>query len=122
MNNYEVGKALGLYGKIVIVAGGGGAHLGIGRATAILFGKLGANVAVLDIKKEAAEETARLINTFAETSASVWQLDVTNEEQINRVLKEITQKYSRIDVWAHLAGGHIGSTWIERYSPGGMEG
>jgi NAD(P)-dependent dehydrogenase (short-subunit alcohol dehydrogenase family) len=72
---------------------------------------------VLDINKEAAEETARLINTFAETPTSIWQLDVRDEEQVNRVLKEITQKYSRVDVWAHLAGGPIGSTLIEDILP-----
>lgn len=109
----EVGRALGLYGKVVVVAGGGGAKNGIGRATAMLFAKLGAKVAVLDINKEAAAETARLINAFAETPALVWQLDVTKEKQVDQVLREIMKNYSRIDVWAHIAGGRMGSTLIE---------
>ncbi len=113
MDNYEVGRALGLYGKVVVVAGGGGAKNGIGRATAVLFAKLGGKIAVLDINQEAAAETARLINAFAETPVSVWQVDVTNKEQVDRVVREITEKYSRIDVWAHIVGGHRGSTLIE---------
>ena len=54
--------SLGLEGKVVVVVGGGGANNGIGRATAILFAKLGSKIAVLDINSEAAAETARLIN------------------------------------------------------------
>ena len=52
--------SLGLEGKVVAVLGGGGANNGIGRATAILFAKLGAKVAVLDINIEAATETAQV--------------------------------------------------------------
>ena len=113
MENYEVGRALGLSGKVVVVAGGGGAHNGIGRATAVLFAKLGAKLIVLDINKEAAAETVKLINAFADAAASIWQLDVTKEEQVDRSVREIAEKYGRIDVWAHIVGGHKGSTLIE---------
>jgi 3-oxoacyl-[acyl-carrier protein] reductase len=117
MDDREVGRALGLYGKVVVVAGGGGAQNGIGRATAVLYAKLGAKAVILDINKEAAEETARLINAFAEEAASAWQLDVTHEEQVKLVLEEITKKYGCIDIWAHVAGGHKGSTLIEDIHP-----
>jgi NAD(P)-dependent dehydrogenase (short-subunit alcohol dehydrogenase family) len=80
MSNYEVAGSLGLQGKTVAVVGGGGANNGIGRATAILFAKLGAKVAVLDINSQAAAETARLINAVAENAASVWQLDALNAD------------------------------------------
>jgi len=42
MENYELGRAWGLYNKVVVVAGGGGVKNGIGRATAVLYAKLGA--------------------------------------------------------------------------------
>ncbi len=113
MDDFEVGKFLGLYGKVAVIAGGGGAKNGIGRATAMLFAKMGAKVAVLDINKEAAAETARQANAFGEAAALIWQVDVTNEEQVDQVVKGILKKYSRIDVWAHVAGGHKGSTLIE---------
>lgn len=117
MDNFEMGRALGLYGKVVVVAGGGGVKNGIGRATAVLFAKLGAKVAVLDISKEAAAETAKQINAFAENAAAIWQVDVTKEEQVERVVKDITGDYGRIDVWAHIAGGPMGSTLIEETPP-----
>jgi 3-oxoacyl-[acyl-carrier protein] reductase len=113
MSNYEVGGGLGLEGKVVAVLGGGGANNGIGRATAILFAKLGAKVAVLDINIEAAAETAKLINGVAENAASVWQVDALNKDQVDKSIKEILKKYDRIDVWAHLVGGHKGRTLIE---------
>jgi 3-oxoacyl-[acyl-carrier protein] reductase len=113
MSNYEVAGSLGLQGKTVAVVGGGGANNGIGRATAILFAKLGAKVAVLDINSQAAAETARLINAVAENAASVWQLDALNADQVDKTLKEILEKYKRIDVWVHIVGGHKGRTLIE---------
>lgn len=109
----ELGRAWGLYDKVVVVAGGGGAQNGIGRSTAILFAKLGAKVVVLDINQEAASETMRLINEFAEGAASICRIDVTKEEDVERAVKEITEKYTGIDVWVHIVGGHKGSTLIE---------
>ena len=117
MDDHAVGRTLGVYGKVVVVAGGGGAKNGIGRATALLYARLGAKTVILDIHQEAAEETAKLINAFAEEPASVWPLDVTHEKQIKPVLAEITKKYGSLDIWAHVAGGHIGSSLIEDIPP-----
>jgi 3-oxoacyl-[acyl-carrier protein] reductase len=113
MSNDEVGGFLGLEGKVVVVVGGGGANNGIGRAAAILFAQLGAKIAVLDINIEAAAETARLINGVSENAASVWQVDALNTDQVDKTVKEILQKYNRIDVWAQIVGGHKGRTLIE---------
>jgi 3-oxoacyl-[acyl-carrier protein] reductase len=105
MDKFEAVGSLGLDGKVVVVVGGGGANNGIGRATAILFAKLGAKVAVLDINGEAASETARLINASADKAASVWQVDALNQDQVDKTVKEILEKYNHIDVWAHIVGG-----------------
>ena len=117
MDYSEAGRAWGLYGKVVVVAGGAGAKNGIGGATSILFARLGAKVAVLDVNQERAVETANLINAFAETAALTRQVDVTHEEELDRVVKEIMGHYGRIDVWAHIAGGHKGSMLIEEIPP-----
>ena len=117
MGNYEVAGSLGLEGKVVAVVGGGGANNGIGRATAVLFAKLGSKIAVLDINNEAAAETARLINAVAENAASVWQVDALDKDQVDRTVEEILEKYNRIDVWVHIVGGHKGRTLIEDIPP-----
>jgi 3-oxoacyl-[acyl-carrier protein] reductase len=113
MHNHEVTGSLGLAGKIVAVVGGGGANNGIGRATAILFARLGAKVAVLDINREAANETASLINASGEKAALVWQVDALKQDQLDKTVKEILETHNRIDVWAHIVGGHKGRTLIE---------
>ncbi len=113
MEQIEIGTELGIRGKVVVVAGGGG---GIGRATSILFAKLGSQVALLDINKEALEETQRLTDALG-CKASTWHLDVTNEAQVDQVVKEVVKHYGHIDVWAHVAGGHKGATLIEDIPP-----
>jgi 3-oxoacyl-[acyl-carrier protein] reductase len=113
MDTYEAVGSFGLAGKVVVVVGGGGANNGIGRATALLFAKLGAKVAVLDINREAADKTAQSINASGEEGATAWQVDALNENQLDKTVKEILEKYSRIDVWAHIVGGHKGRTLIE---------
>jgi NAD(P)-dependent dehydrogenase (short-subunit alcohol dehydrogenase family) len=45
-------------GKVVLITGGGS---GIGRATAILFGRELAKVVVADISREGGEETSQMI-------------------------------------------------------------
>jgi NAD(P)-dependent dehydrogenase (short-subunit alcohol dehydrogenase family) len=113
MDTYEAVGSLGLEGKVVAVVGGGGANNGIGRATAILFAQLGAKVAVLDINREAANETASLINASGGKAALVWQVDALKQDQLDKTVKEILEKHDRIDVWAHIVGGHRGRTLIE---------
>jgi len=117
MEQDEIGTVLGIRGKVVAVAGGGGAKNGMGRATALLFAKLGAEVAVLDLNNEAAEVTRKEISELAEREASAWQVDVTDEAQVDQTIRGIVERYGRIDVWAHVAGGHKGATLIEDIPP-----
>ncbi len=117
MDFLAAGSVMGINGQVVVVPGGGGRQNGIGRATALLFAKLGANVAILDINEEAAAETAGLIKEATGTTASVWQVDVTKEEQIAQVVEAVLARYQQINVWAQIVGGHQGATLIEEIPP-----
>ena len=57
----------GLDGKVAIVTGGGAPDDGIGngRAAAILLARSGAKVLVVDIEREAADQTVRMIEAGA---------------------------------------------------------
>ena len=73
---------LGLAGKAAIVTGGGAPDDGIGngRAAAILLARSGAKVLVVDVVREAAEQTVAMI-AKAGGVAAPFVADVTDEGQ-----------------------------------------
>ena len=69
--------------KIAIITGAGG---GIGRASALLFAREGASIAVVDIKEQAARETASLI-TEAGGRATALAADVSSSDDVKRMIE-----------------------------------
>lgn len=95
-----------LAGKHAVVVGGGqtpGATIGNGRATAIRFAQEGAFVAVLDKDLASAEETVQMI-ADEDGQAVAYQLDVTDENQCQQVVKHIIDNHNRIDVLHNNVG------------------
>ena len=65
-NAAESGRKTGrLAGKIAVITGGAA---GMGRTTSLAFAREGATVAILDIQKEAGEETVALIRQSGGTA------------------------------------------------------
>ena len=89
-----------LDGKVAAVTGGGS---GIGKASAIRFAQEGAKVAILEITTDTAEETKREIEQ-AGGEALVLECDVSKPEQIESAIKQIGDKWGRIDVVFANAG------------------
>ena len=87
-----------LDGKAAFITG---AAAGIGRATAILFAREGARVAVADINLAAAEETAHL----AGHGAIAIKTDVTDEASISAAIAAVVEKFGRLDILHNNAGG-----------------
>ncbi len=87
-----------LEGKAAFITGGGA---GIGRATAILFAREGARVAVADINLAAAEETAHL----AGHGAIALKTDVSDEASISAAIAATVEKFGRLDILHNNAGG-----------------
>jgi len=94
-----------LKGKTAIVTGGGS---GIGKAISKTFAIQGANVQILDFNIEGAEET---VNEIVKSggSAKAYKCDVSNQENVNAVVAEISQA-GAISILVNNAGiAHVGN-------------
>ncbi len=94
-----------LQGKVAGITGGGA---GFGRAMALAFAREGAEaIAICDLNKADADETARLIEEIGAKALSV-ELDVTDTPGLRGFVDQIVEVFGRIDVWvgnAGIAGG-----------------
>lgn len=90
-----------LSGKVALVTGG---SRGIGRATALLFAKAGADVAITyHSRRGEAEEVVSQIEA-AGRRASAHGGDQADTEVVGRVVAEVMAKHSRIDCFVANAG------------------
>jgi NAD(P)-dependent dehydrogenase (short-subunit alcohol dehydrogenase family) len=94
-----------LAGKIAVITGAGS---GIGRATAQLFAAEGAQVIILDIDAESANQTLSSLNGPHPGSSRI--LDVTDAPQVASAFESVVSDYGRIDVLVNVAGGS-GRAW-----------
>jgi len=93
-----------LKGKVAIITG---ARRGIGKVIALKLAKEGARVVVTDISQEDCQEVVKEIEKSGREGVAV-KLDVTNEEEIKKVVKVAKEKFGRIDILVNNAG--IGTT------------
>ncbi|MBI1353714.1 MAG: glucose 1-dehydrogenase [Acidobacteria bacterium] len=87
-------------GKTVIVTGGA---LGIGRSSCLLLAKEGAKVAVTDLREAEGREVVEEIEKAGGTAA-FWRLDITKEPDVERVFREVREKFGSIDALVNNAG------------------
>lgn len=88
----------GLSGKTAIVTGGG---QGIGRAITLRLAKEGCRVAILDLKPEAARETAALAG---DADVRVHEADVGDHEAVRAVVAKIEAELGPIWLLVNNAG------------------
>jgi NAD(P)-dependent dehydrogenase (short-subunit alcohol dehydrogenase family) len=79
-----------------------GASSGIGRATALLMGELGAAVVVSARNREALDEVAREIERAGGRAYAV-VADVADWEQVKALASAAVERFSRIDTWVNNA-------------------
>jgi NAD(P)-dependent dehydrogenase (short-subunit alcohol dehydrogenase family) len=89
-----------LDGKVALITGAGS---GIGRASALLFAKEGAKVAVVDYVPEGGRETVKMIKK-AGGEAIFIEADVSKAADAERMVKTTVDTYGRIDILFNNAG------------------
>ena len=90
-----------LSGKVTLVTGAG---RGIGRGIAEAFGREGASVAVnYRASAAAAEEVAAAIRASGRDAIAV-QADVAEEDDVERMVAAVLERFGRIDILVNNAG------------------
>lgn len=89
-----------LEGKTALITGGG---RGIGRASALLFAREGARVAVADLSKEGLEETVAMINRAGGQATSI-VADMTKPADVAAMVAATVKAHGRLDCAFNNAG------------------
>jgi|HigsolmetaAR204D_1030405.scaffolds.fasta_scaffold00003_7 NAD(P)-dependent dehydrogenase (short-subunit alcohol dehydrogenase family) len=87
-----------LAGKVAVITGAGS---GIGKATAVMFGKLGASVVCADIKGY--EETAAEIRQSGGKAIGI-HLDVSKWDQWTALMEKTEAEFGTVDALCGIAG------------------
>jgi 3-oxoacyl-[acyl-carrier protein] reductase len=95
-----------LQGKNILITGG---SKGIGKEIAAAFVAEGANVAISARGMDALEKT----NEELEGKATIFQADITNPEEREKLIMSFVEKYGTIDVLINNAGGSNGGNATE---------
>jgi NAD(P)-dependent dehydrogenase (short-subunit alcohol dehydrogenase family) len=87
-------------GRVALVTGGA---LGIGEATCKLLAAEGAAVAVTDLKDNEGKKVAEEIKRDGGT-AEYWHLDVSDEDQVRKVVADVNGRFGKLDILINNAG------------------
>ncbi len=93
-------ESFSLKGKVALITGAGS---GLGRATAMLFGRKGATLALVDINMAGIEETAARMAEY-QGQIACFHCDVAKEESVKKMVAEVVGKFGRIDILINCAG------------------
>jgi NAD(P)-dependent dehydrogenase (short-subunit alcohol dehydrogenase family) len=86
--------------KVAIVTG---AASGIGKATAVLFAKVGARIAMADIDEAGLKAVANHIAEFGGTTITK-KIDVSSEKEVKALVALALKAYSKVDIVCNIAG------------------
>jgi NAD(P)-dependent dehydrogenase (short-subunit alcohol dehydrogenase family) len=89
-----------LANKVILITGSGS---GIGRSTALLFGREGATVIVNDLDEAKGIETLKDIHADGGKGHFI-HADVTHAESVEQMVEQIIEQYDHIDVLFNNAG------------------
>ena len=95
--------------KVAMITGAGS---GIGRASAYLFAREGANLIIADINDAGGEETVANIRSDSGEAIFI-HTDVTMAYEVERLVKTAMGRFGKIDILYNNAGIFMGETAVE---------
>lgn len=98
-----------LDGKKAFVTGGA---RGIGKSAAVALAQAGADVAIIDVNLDMADETAKEIASYGVKSFAV-KADVSNSTEVDEMAKKVIEKFGTLDIAVNNAGICINKTAME---------
>lgn len=109
----RVQKVYKLQNRVAFITGG---DSGIGKAVAILFAQEGADVALSYLNEEGdAQETKEIVESYG-GKCLLQKGDISRESVCNRIIKNATKKFGRIDILINNAAIHYEAKSIEDIS------
>lgn len=98
--------------KIVLITG---ASRGIGRATAIEFAKKGYNVIINYVSDDSAAQNLKsLLTKNYDATVMICKCDVSKEDKVKEMVKNIIDYFGKIDVLVNNAGIAIDTTFEDK--------
>lgn len=91
---------LKLADKVAIVTGAG---QGIGEGIALALAREGVDVAVVDMNKETANETAKKIESLGRKALPM-KVDVSVDQEVKAMVDRVMKKFGKIDILVNNAG------------------
>jgi NAD(P)-dependent dehydrogenase (short-subunit alcohol dehydrogenase family) len=92
-----------LQGKTALITG---ASKGLGKAMALALAEAGARLALVSRNLEQLNDTAAAVRKLG-AEAAVFQVDVTDEDQIGRLAKAVTEQFGKLQILVNNAGINI---------------
>ena len=89
-----------LEGRVAIITGAG---RGIGQTIALAYAREGARLALAARKVTELEDTARQVEAL-EVTACIIPTEVTDQEQVDRMVAKTVERYSSVDILVNNAG------------------
>ncbi|MET9133316.1 SDR family oxidoreductase [Streptomyces antibioticus] len=100
-------------GQLVLVTGAGS---GIGRATAFAFAESGARVIAVDRDAESAARTAELARLIGAPEAWAETVDVSDEQEMEKLAAKVHSEYGVLDVLVNNAGIGMSGSFFDTTS------
>ncbi|MFC2012133.1 SDR family NAD(P)-dependent oxidoreductase [Chloroflexota bacterium] len=97
----------GLKDKVALVTGAG-SQIGMGREIAVTLAKEGCDIISADLDIEGAKKTADEVKALGRKAIAV-KIDVSNQSEVNDMVKTALAEFGKIDILVNNAGGTAGA-------------